>query len=295
MTPRTFTSLTTSIEMFFPRTWDPASLTAVSLQIKDVAGTELQAATPAALYTATSLDGDVSRFATEVTLDAGAGALKPGDLIRIVGINGYEDHTVKGWDGTNKVAQLEFHVDRAFEDNAVVYRLSAVSTVDFSNTTTYPAGTQLVLVWTPTGSGSSFTELAEIETRLQVDVASFTADFKALYPRAYDALSVPADRLDSIIRLALDELRLTLLSRSLDMSRIVDQRLISPPLMALVARYWTINGDDDLEDERRVIDAAYSAAVEQLCNLPIWEDHDGDKILDDGEVLDHSAQFERVW
>jgi hypothetical protein len=95
--------------------------------------------------------------------------------------------------------------------------------------------------------------------------------------------------------LALDELRLTLLSRGLDMARVVDQRLISPPLMALVARYWTINGDEKLEDERKVIDAAYSAAVEHLCALPIWEDSDGDEILDEGELQDHPVYFERVW
>lgn len=291
----TYTAKTTTIKKQFPRGWDPSALTGVTLQIKDVDGVELQPAAAAALYTATSIDGDASRFAYSLTLDSAAGALAPGDIIRIVGVNGQEDHIVKGWDDTNKVVDLEAYINRDFEDNAVVYRLSAVATVDFSNTTTYPAGTQLVLVWTPTGSGSSFTERAEIETRLQVDVAAFTADFRALYPRAYDALSVPADRLDTIIRLALDELRLTLLSRGLDMARVVDQRLISPPLMALVARYWTINGDENLEDERKVIDAAYSAAVEQLCTLPIWEDFDGDEILDEGELQDHPVYFERVW
>lgn len=291
----TYTAKTTTIKKQFPRGWDPSTLTGVTLQIKDVDGVELQVAAAAALYTATSIDGDASRFAYSFTLDAGAGALVPGDIIRIVGVNGQEDHIVKGWDDTNKVVDLETYINRDFEDGAAVYRLSAVATVDFSNATTYPAGTQLVLVWTPTGSGSSFTERAEIETRLQVDVAAFTADFRALYPRAYDALSVPADRLDTIIRLALDELRLILLSRGLDMARVVDQRLISPPLMALVARYWTINGDENLEDERKVIDAAYSAAVEQLCTLPIWEDSDGDEILDEGEIQDHPVYFERVW
>jgi hypothetical protein len=136
----TYTAKTTTVKKQFPRGWDPSALTGVTLQIKDVDGVELQAAAATALYTATSIDGDASRFAYSLTLDSAAGMLVPGDIIRIVGVNGQEDHIVKGWDNTDKVVDLETYINRDFEDNAVVYRLSVIATVDFSNTTTYPAG-----------------------------------------------------------------------------------------------------------------------------------------------------------
>jgi len=288
----TYTPDTTTIVLSHPRHWDPALLTDVTLTVADRDGNELQAATSAALYTATTLDADRDRFASSITLSAGAGALVVGDIIRIQGVNGYEDHTVKGYDAATRTVLLELILGRDFEDGADVYRLSSVATVDFS---TYSPGTQLLLTWTPTGTGNIFTELAEIEESSQINVAAFTRDFKALYPRAYDALSVPADRLDTIIRLCQDELRTTFAAQGLNISRLKDQRLLVPPLMALVARYWTLNGDEALRDEREIINAAYSAAVQNLRDSPVWVDLDNDGIEEDGETLSHSVIFERVW
>lgn len=292
---QTFTNATTTIPLVFPRGWNPASITDVKLTIADKATNPLQTATSAALYTATTLDGDADQFASSFTLADTAGDLVPGDLIRLSGVGGYEDHVVKGYDPATYTVTIELVLGRDFEDGADVYRLSAISTVDFSDTDVYPPGTQLVLTWTPTGSGDVFTELAEIDDRWQLDVAAFTADFLALYPRAYKALSVPQDRFDRLLRMAQDQLRLVLSSRGLDATRLVDQRLLSPPLMSLLALYWLANGDEQMSDERGVISSAYSAQVEQLCQLPVWVDGDIDGVEDDGETTSHPQTYERVW
>jgi hypothetical protein len=293
---QTFTNSTTTIPLVFPRGWDPATLTAVTLQIADKDANELQAATATALYTAAALaTGGADQFASSFTLAAGAGALIPGDFIRLSGVSGYEDHVVKGYDATTRTVVIELVLGRDFEAGAKVYRLSTIATVDFSDTDDYPPGIQLVLTWTPTGSGDVFTERAEIDDRVQLDVAELSADFAALYPRAWQALKEPQDRFDRILRMAQDELRLVLSSRGLDPTRLVDQRLLSPPLMATLARFWLINGDEKMEDERKILESNYSAQIERLCNLPVWVDSDIDGVEDTDETTSHPQQYERVW
>lgn len=292
---RTLTNQTTAISLGYPRTWEPADLTEVAFRIDDTDNNELLDDDTASLYTEAALDVAANRYAREITLEAGSEDLEIGDLIRITGVLGYEDHTVKGYDSDNLVAELEEHVDRDFEAGATVHRLSAVATVDLSDTDTFPPGIQMVITWTPTGTGAPLTELYEIESGLQIDVASFTEEFKALYHRAYKALKDPADRLDTIIRLAQNELRMTLASRLLDIARIKDQRLIAPPLMALVAEMWARDGDKETSDEHQKYTRAYSAALESLCLNPIWVDLDDDGTQDDGEVGSHPVSFERNW
>ena len=153
----------------------------------------------------------------------------------------------------------------------------------------------MVLTWTPTGTGAPVTELVEIEATDQLNLSEFTISLKALYPRAYEALSDPADRLDTVIRLAQDEMRVTLAARGLDLARLKDQRLLIPPLVSLVALKWALGGDEKTADEQEVISRAYSAALESLCKLPVWVDMDGDGTQDDEEVSNYPIEFERVW
>jgi len=291
----TLTNNTTSIPLAYPAGWAPADLTAVTLQIADTSAAELQAATAAALYAQTTLLTAAAQFANTLYLAADAEDLAVGDRIRVEGVNGYEEHTVKGYASTGKIATLERVIDRAFEAGATVDRLSAVATVDLSDTDTYPPGIQVVLTWAPAGTGSPLTERAEVEATAQIDVAAIKRDLEALFPRAYDALKDPADRLDTILRMAQDDLRLELASRGMDIARVKDQRLLSPPLLVFVARAWTLNGDDDLIEERKVLNKEYDSAISRLCNLPIWVDADGDGIDDDNETRNFPQFFERNW
>lgn len=303
---RTLTNQTTQIDLSFPRTWRPENLTGLTLKIADFEGNVLDASADVELYPGSTLAIDALRYSRSITLvepedpedpeeETPVVDLATGDLIRVTGVLGYEDHIVKGWDATNFVAELEDFVDRDFEAGASVWRLSASASVDLSDTDDFPAGTQMVITWTPTGTGAPITELAEIEATLQLDVSAFTRDFAAQYRRAYDALTKPADRLDTIIRLAQDELRMTLASRLLDVTRLVDQRLLNPPLMALVALMWARDGDKNTVDEMMVFERAYSAALERLCAHPVWTDLDGDGVQDEFETESHPVIFERIW
>jgi hypothetical protein len=291
----TFTNSTTSIPLDFPNTWDPSDLTGLTIQIADVEGNELIASSAATLYSETTLDSAVSRYSTSIVLADGSDSLSDGDQIRISGVLGYEDHVVKGWSLSDLTATLEDFVDRDFEAGATVNRLYAVATVDLSDTDVFQSGDMIVITWTPTGTGAPLTQIAEIEEYSQIDVAGFVGDFRALYSRAYKALTSPEGRLDTVIRLSQDELRTDLASRGLDISRIKDQRLISPPLMAKVAEIWARDGDKDSDDEHQRHSRTYSAALETLCSLPIWVDLDGDGAQEDGEIDTYPVILEEVW
>lgn len=291
----TYTNQTNKIKISFPADWDPSLLAGLTLSISDNQGGAILAPAAATLWTPTVLDSSASQYVTELYLDAGADDLDIGDIVRIEGLLGREDHTVKGFDPSTKTTTLETILERSFEAGAAVNALNAFITVDFSDTDDYAPGTQLVLTWTPTGTGSPYTILAEIEAFNQIEVAEFIEEFKAVYHRAYNALITPADRLRIVLRNAQSRLRMDLLSRNLDVARIKDQRLITPSLMALVAMIWATNGDDELIEERKVLAGEYSTLLETLCALPIWVDSDGDGIEGDGETQDHPKYYERVW
>jgi hypothetical protein len=304
----TYTNATDSLKLEFPRTWDPALLTKLTVQVADFDGVDLFVdPIEADLYTPATLSLDSRRYSRTITLTEDEVdeddpedvpilfELHAGELIRIVGIQGFEDHVVKGWNPTTLSAELEEAVDRDFEAGAIVYRLSASAAVDFSDTDDFPAGLQMVITWTPTGTGGPLTRLAEIEESLQADLADFTTKFRALYKRAYKALTSPENNLDTVLDSAKDELRTDLLDRGLDISRIKDQRILTPPLMAQVALMWARDGDENTADEMRVYQKAYSAAFEKLCRKPVWQDANGDGVNDGAEVEVHPAQFERNW
>ena len=291
----TFTNTTDLLKIEFPRTWDPALLSSLNVKVADFQGEELVEETAADLYVPSTLSLDARRYARSITLTVDDDELEVGDLIRIVGVLGVEEHVVKGWDESTLTAELEEHVDRDFESGALVYRMSAYAAVDMSDTDTFPAGLQMVVTWTPSGTGGALTRLAEIEESIQADIADFTTKFRALYKRAYRALTTPENNLDTVLDAAKDELRTDLLDRGLDISRIKDQRILTPPLMAQVALMWARDGDENTADEMVVYQKAYSAAFEKLCRKPIWQDKNGDGVLTDDEVTVHPPQFERNW
>jgi hypothetical protein len=297
---RTFTNQTDTIWMSFPPTWDPSVITALTLKVADRSGNELMASTAADLYTATTLDADALRYADTVTLDAAAEDLSPGDVIRIVGSSGYEDRTVKGYDSISKVAILEQIIDNEYADGDSVYRLSAPVTVDFTDTNVYPAGQQLLLTWTPTGTGAPFTQLAEIAPTIQLDIEGFEVGFKALFRRAYEGLKEPEDRLDTVFEEAQKSLRRELISRRLDVTRVMDQDVMEPCLRLLCAIYWARGGElsdnnPNLKDELAEWRLDYKAEFELLCKNPIWVDDDIDDIQDPGETTSHEPYFRKGW
>ena len=176
-------------------------------------------------------------------------------------------------------------------------RLSAIATVDLSDEDVFPAGTDLVLIWTPTGTGGPVTDTATISTYQQTELAGLSEELQDVYPRVYDGLTKPKDRLRRVSSRAkgdISKLLMTMDTR-FDISKIRDQSLIVPAVAAQCAVLWSMNGDDDIKDERAAYRLQVQTEVEILSKLNIWVDQDGDLVDDPGESRVHPHIFRKGW
>lgn len=291
----TYNNSAVNLHFEFPENWKAADISSVSLTINDKDGEELAAASNLTLYTATTLDEDVSSFLSSLPLDSGAGALVPGDRISIAGIVGEEKRFVKAYDATNTTVEVTEILDNDHAEDAAVIGLFGNIEIDFSNTTTFPAGQELVLIWSPTGSDDGdITELAQIAIT-SLNVAGLSEDFLILYPRAHDAFTTPTDNLSKMMDIAKRQIRQELLSHNMDFYRIIDQDITAPAIMAKMAYLWCLNGDIDKEDERKHISQEYDRQITILTSLPIWTDTNQDLKEDESEVNDHIPTFQKGW
>jgi hypothetical protein len=286
-------SASETIRLAYPHGWDPADITGLTLTINDRAGNELAEAAAATLWTPTTLNGAVSAYTTSLTLDAGADDLEPDDLIMLDGAGGIEIQTVKGYDSATKLVTLDSILRNGYSDGDAVYGMFAVIEIDLSDTDVFPVGKELVLIWTPAGTGAPFTENGAIFKYRQIDSAGFEGLFRDLYPRAHLGLTQPRNRLPSVLRIAKQEIKTRLLAKdpTFDITKIRDQNLIEPSLMASCAVIWARDGDQVLEDERKEYKDALLTAIETLAALPIWIDPDEDNIQDTGEISAHPPIF----
>lgn len=291
----TYNNAAVNLHFEFPESWDAVNISSVSLTVSDKAGNELIAASNLTLYTSTTLDSDVSRFFGSVTLDSGASSLVDGDRILIGGVVGAETQAVKAFDATTKICELEGILENEHEVGDSVIGLFGDISIDVSSTTVFSAGKELVLLWTPAGTGdNAITELAQVGIT-SLDITGLSSRFKIIYPRAYDAFRKPVDNMSAIIEEARSQIGNELLARNLDVNRVVDQAMIAPVLMSKMAYLWCINGDIDKEDEREVYLKEYDRQFSLLTALPLWVDTDQDLKEDESEVSDHEHYFTKGW
>jgi hypothetical protein len=285
---------TNVLRMEFPPEWDGKLISGVTVGIKDREATELLAAQSVTLYTATTVDGDVDRYANTIVLDSGAGSLSIGDPLLLCGAAGDEVVRVKDYDSTTYTVTLETILQNEYADNSPVYGLFGSYTLDVTDTDTYTTGLVLVLTWTPTGDGSPTTELAQIAVS-ELELVGIELAFNRIYQRAYDAFKRPVDIFDDMVEEATRQVRYELLASQLDIHRVKDQGVITPLVMAKMAYLWSLNADEDKTDERVVINAEYDRQLGIVKALPLWVDTDQDEVEEEDEVSDHGWMPNRGW
>jgi hypothetical protein len=285
------------IRFDFPVEWTGEDVTAVTLTIEDRDGTELMAAAGLTLYTSTTLKVAVERFASTLDLADSAGSLSEGDTVKLVGIEGSETFRIKGWDAANKIAEIEGHTEYVYAIGDAVHGLFGDYSLDISDTDTFTAGLIMRFVWTPTGSGLPVTWEAQIAASA-LDISGLRQDFEDWFPRAYNAFTVPHDRLDRMQRIA--ERQLASEARAdtppWDIQRVVDQQEVLDTIMVKMAMLWALNGDEQLEDERKALGEEYTARKGVLKAQALWTDDDQDGVEDDGEKASHDTPyFQKGW
>lgn len=285
-----------SIRFDFPSEWDPVNLSALTLTVKNDAGTELLAEDAMTLYTATSLLEDADQYTSSIVLATGAGSLEAGDLMWIDGASGGEIVRIKSYVAATRTAELEdiLQYDHSADDG--VYATWATYALDVSDTTTFPKGLTTVFIFTPTGTGQVTRDEYQISHAV-VDVSGLEGTFKIIYPRAYHAFTSPANNFDIYRAEAERQIKNELLSQNnaFDYDRIVDQDMIAPVVMAKMALLWTLNGDVEKEDERKVLSADYASQMAYLLNRTKWTDDDQDDAKDEEEISDNEPIFNTSW
>ncbi len=290
-----FGASSTTMRFEFPAGWTATDVSSVGLAIQDRSATVLRASEDIDLYTATTLNADVARFMSSIVLDSGADDLAIGDSILIRGVTGDEIHRVKGYNSATQTVEIESILDNPHEAGDAVIGLFGNDVIDVSDTDVFPAGQAMVLKWIPAGSGDApVTETAQI-TVTKLDVAALGKRFGRIYPRAYEAFRTPVDRMADMIEEAEVQLRVELMSRNLDLQRLVNQDMAAPAIMAKMAYLWCLNGDVDKEDERKVIGNEYDRQFVLLTSLPLWTDTDQNLTEDEAEITDHDPIFGKGW
>ena len=290
----------------FPIEWDPTIIKSVTLAIKDRDGVELLAAQDLTLWTQTTLDGSTSRYADSLILnDVSEGVdpdlLRISDPILIASSVGDERHRVKGYNQTTKVVQIEGILENDHDDNEDIYGLFGDYNLDLSSATDFPAGILITLIWTPLGLedvivGPSVTAQVQVATS-SVEIPGLERRFSRNYKRAYNDFKVPTDIFADMAEEAEIQVssELSSLQPPIDIHRIVDKELVTEAIMARMAWIWAMNGDQQREDERKVIKSEYERAVAFLKARSAWQDNDQDLIETEEETTSHEPIFGKGW
>lgn len=295
-----FGSSAVPLRLEFPVEWDAAQITGVTLTVKDRDGAALMAADDLTLWTQTTLDGAVARYASSIVLNHVGGNppddLAVGDSLLILGTAGNEVHRVKGYGSSTHTAELEGIFENDHDDNDEVWGLFGTYSLDISDTDVFTNGIVLVLVWTPTGSGQAITEEVQVSDDA-LDLAGLRQDFADVFPRAYEAFTKPIDRFDRMVATAERRVtsRLEANQPPLDIQRIKDQNLAKDAVMIQLAILWTLNGDQQLDDERKVLKEELADQIEYLTSRAMWLDDDMDGEEDDDENAASEPTFTRSW
>lgn len=280
----------------FPAEWDPADVSAVTLTIKDDSATTLLAADAMTLYTATSLSEDALQYTSSIVLDSEAGDVAPGDMLVIEGAAGTEMVRVKAYVSATQTAELEgiLKYDHAEDDS--VFATWATYELDVSDTDTFLNGLTMVFIFTPTGSGQVTRDEYQISSAV-VDLGGLEKAFSVIYPRAYDAFTQPTDNFQVYLSEAERQVKNELLAQNnaFDYDRVVDQDMMAPVIMAKMALLWTLNGDENKEDEREALGNDYAAQIGILLNRTKWTDSDQDDAKDEEEISDNEPIFNTGW
>jgi hypothetical protein len=263
-----------------PPDWDFQNLDSITLQVKNVSGTELQAATSIGSLYSNTLGSAASSGDNSIVLNTDT-AIIAGYRIRIQVDNGIpEDRTVISYTSATKTVVLDTVLDYDHAAGAFIYPITVSATLDTTTVASYPKNAQLQLIWNSDLAVAPYTELAEIAQASEFSPSDFDREFAALYPREYENAR---ERLTDLRTIAEDRLKDRLYTRGMNMERVKDQRAIMPVLLSLT-RWLTIQGyGDDWEFEIGQAWDNYLRDFEDLCALPIWVDDNQDDIQTEDE------------
>jgi len=267
----------------FPTAWKELP-TAVDIEVKDRAGTDLVASTAATLTTATALNGALSRGDVAVIM-ADDRSWAPGDRFRIAAsaTGAHDDCKVDYYDSANKTAYLKQGLNWSHATTAVVSALFCTYALDTSaDTDTYAVGTKLTLTWDPNTDDNMFSQTAEV-VRWVFEVEGLEDSFQIHWADIY-RIWQEKRKFAELAREGKRSARVFFETLDKDIDRVVDTEgadLVVIHQMAVIAIQSI--GHDHSEFEIELAQKALTDAQLHLKQTVTWWNVDDDESEDDGE------------
>ncbi len=261
----------------FPDRWDV--VTACKCSVYNQAGTALQAAASTTIYTATTLAAAASRGENTITVDAGAGNLAQGDLIRLT--NPKEIREVLSYNASTKVATVTERLDNDHANGSAVTPRWMTYELDASGSS-YTSGLDLSIIWDTLDTDDlPVTDEAEILKRT-TRAGGLEEHFRVRYPHYYEVL--PSNTWDTYEDDSWNELRLIFLSRDRDIDKMISGANINELHMVQIAYMIAMAQDGGWEAEIQMMDLLRTDLLDRFAAAQIWTDTDQDLVKEDSEV-----------
>lgn len=279
---------TTTLRLEIPDEWDRANISAIAVSVTDESGTALSSGA-ATIYTATKLDSASLAHATSITLFTGAATLYPGDRI-LIGAAGEikEIRDVISYNSTTRVVTIE-ELRYAHADDAPVLGMWATYALDTSTVATWTDGLEIWIRWNPNSTDPEYVQQAQIG-----DTAFASSDFWDRFERMYPTEYTAVQSRDTVGLLGDVKIlmKIEMADKGFDIDKIQDMELMQIGLVRR-ARWLALEGSSDKdENECDRAEKSWNKWLDAVAHLPIWEDKDGDEIVDDEEVSVHGLFFE---
>jgi len=191
--------------------------------------------------------------------------------------------------------QLESILDNAHDEDEKVWGLFGTYTLDTTTIADYPKGQICTFLLTPDNGDSPFTVFRQVAAS-SLELTGLRGEFMDGYPRYYDLLTNPVDRLARVQQQAERHVYNWCLSEGLDIQRLVGQTVILDAVMTRMAYLALNSGDVQTDDERKFLSAEYESQLGIILKLPLWTDDNQDNIEGDGETSTHIPTFSgKTW
>ena len=206
-----------------------------------------------------------------------------GDLIQIRANTGgpAESFVVDHYTTSTKVVTTKEWINHAHASGATVYGRWLTDAIDFSSSTLFPAGQELVFLWTGFDTDDlPFQTTGEI-MRASVGGSDLQTRFNALYPHYWDRVK---DDWATYQDAAFEELRMAFLANRRDIEKLVESYSITALWLAQIAYSVAWAGGDGDEAERVAMRTRRDELLAAFNALPLWIDDDQDGAIDDDET-----------
>ena len=263
-----------------PALWDAESITEIAVAVTNSQGAVLDSGT-LVLPTATTLSAAVEVEAMSITLPSGSLVLAPGDRVRVGGTGEIaEVRTVHSYNSSTRTAIVSPEFEFSHASGAAVIPMWGAYSLDMTDTAVFK---NMMDVWCRFTADSQ--DPSEVYQCQIVKDAFATSglwdDFEVLYPTEWTVIQ--SRDLQRMERIAIGQLRDDLGSLDMKLDAIQDVETIQRGLVLKLRLMALMSGGDMSEVEYKRTQEAYTSWLKATARAEIFEDADGDQVMDANE------------